>query len=87
MMKQTYVMLAAVLAASGALAAPPLPAMRADGSAVTVSGISSGGYMAGQFQVGYSKLVRGVGILAAGPYDCADGSVIRAMTACMAPNR
>ena len=87
MMKRMSVMLAAALVASSALAAPPLPALQADGSAVTVSGISSGGYMAGQFQVAYSKLVRGVGILAAGPYDCADGSVIRAMTACMAPNR
>ena len=59
-------------------AAPALPAVAADGSAVTVSGISSGGYMAVQFQVAYSKLVKGAGILAAGPYDCADGSALRA---------
>ena len=66
-------------------AAPALPAVAADGSAVTVSGISSGGYMAVQFQVAYSKLVKGAGILAAGPYDCADGSALRALTNCMAP--
>jgi poly(3-hydroxybutyrate) depolymerase len=41
---------------------------------VTVSGISSGGYMAVQFQVAFSKLVKGAGILAAGPYDCAEGA-------------
>lgn len=64
--------------------APPLPALAADG-AVSVSGISSGGYMAVQFQVAHSALVQGVGVLAAGPYDCAQGSVRRALDVCMEP--
>ena len=68
-----------------ALAAPPLPGVGADGRGVTVSGISSGGYMAVQFQVVYSKRVRGAGIIAAGPYDCAQGSSIRALKHCMSP--
>ncbi|HPI62327.1 MAG TPA: poly(3-hydroxybutyrate) depolymerase, partial [Zoogloea sp.] len=65
--------------ALSAHAAPPLPAMGARGDAVTVSGISSGGYMAVQFQVAFSSLVKGAGVLAAGPYDCAEGSTWRAL--------
>jgi poly(3-hydroxybutyrate) depolymerase len=36
----------------------------------SVSGISSGGYMAAQFGVAWSSIVKGVGIVAAGPYGC-----------------
>lgn len=71
--------------ASQIAAAQVLPALGADTSMLTVSGISSGGYMAVQFHVAYSKLVAGAGILAAGPYDCADGSSRRALTNCMSP--
>ncbi len=38
---------------------------------ITVSGVSSGGYMAQQFHVAHSELVRGAAILAGGPYYCA----------------
>lgn len=75
----------AALALAAARAAPPLPALGADLGGVTVSGISSGGYMAVQFEVAYSSMVSGVGVLAAGPYDCAEGSTWRALTTCMAP--
>lgn len=37
----------------------------------SVSGISSGGYMASQFHVAYSAELMGVGIVAGGPYFCA----------------
>lgn len=75
------------LAAAGAgAAAPPLPALGAELQDLTVSGISSGGYMAVQFQVAHSRLVRGAGILAAGPYDCARGSTWKALTSCMSPS-
>lgn len=66
-------------------AAPLLPALAASGEAVTASGLSAGGFMAVQFQVANSRLVRGVGILAGGPYYCAQGSLDRAMGQCMAP--
>ena len=36
---------------------------------VTVSGMSSGGYMATQFHVAHSNWVKGAGILAAGRFD------------------
>ncbi len=48
-----------------------LPALKAEVSKTAVSGLSSGGYMAGQFQVAYSKTVIGAGIVAAGPFGCA----------------
>lgn len=60
-----------------------LPELGTAGHKVTVSGISSGGYMAGQFHVAHSKLVDGVGLLAAGPYDCAQGSIQKALGPCV----
>ena len=41
-------------------------------NAVTVSGISSGGFFAHQFHVAYSKLVNGAGVIAGGPYGCVE---------------
>jgi poly(3-hydroxybutyrate) depolymerase len=66
-------------------AAPALPALGAELNDLTVSGVSSGAYMAVQFQVAHSRLVRGAGILAGGPYGCAEGSIWRALTRCMSP--
>ena len=72
--------------AFAAEAAPPLPALGALDTGVTVSGISSGGFMAVQFQVAHSARVGGVGVLAGGPYECAEGSMWRALDDCMAPS-
>jgi poly(3-hydroxybutyrate) depolymerase len=49
-----------------------LPALGADLSRTSVSGLSSGGYMAGQFHLAHSKTVTGAAILAAGPFGCAE---------------
>jgi len=49
----------------------------------SVSGISSGAYMATQYQVAFSDEVVGVGIVAGGPYWCAQGYVTNAVTTCM----
>ena len=35
---------------------------------ITVSGLSSGGYMAVQYQVAHSSSVAGAGVIAGGPY-------------------
>jgi len=43
-----------------------------DPNAISVSGLSSGGYMAQQYHVAHAKQIMGVGIVAAGPWDCAD---------------
>lgn len=58
----------------------PLPAMQA--SQVSVSGLSSGGYMAVQFEVAFSATVMGAGIIAAGPFYCSQGTVYLATTQC-----
>jgi hypothetical protein len=38
----------------------------------SVSGLSSGAYMAGQFHVAHSSIVKGAGLVASGPYACAE---------------
>jgi poly(3-hydroxybutyrate) depolymerase len=43
-----------------------------DRNAITVSGLSSGGFFAHQFHIAYSKLVNGAGIIAGGPYGCVE---------------
>ncbi|MDR0701236.1 MAG: PHB depolymerase family esterase [Azoarcus sp.] len=80
------VFLALWLSAACARAAEPLPALAASAENLTVSGLSSGGFMAVQFHVAHSALVRGAGVLAGGPYYCARGSAIRALSSCMSPH-
>ena len=75
---------AVLLAFCGAaLGADRLPGQGADSAKFTVSGLSSGGYMAVQLQVAHSSRVSGVGALAAGPYYCAQGSLWTAWSTCM----
>lgn len=50
----------------------PLPALGAIVTGTSVSGISSGAYMAGQFQLAHGDVVVGAGIIAGGPYGCAE---------------
>jgi hypothetical protein len=49
---------------------PALPNL--DRGAITVSGLSSGGFFAHQFHVAFSSLVKGAGIIAGGPYGCVE---------------
>ncbi len=37
----------------------------------SVSGLSSGGFFAVQLQVAHSSIIKGAGIVAGGPYNCA----------------
>ena len=55
-----------------------------DTNRITVSGLSSGGYMAGQLHLAHSSLFRGVAILAGGPYWCAEGSLSKGLGPCVA---
>ncbi|MBL0123934.1 MAG: hypothetical protein IPP88_14810 [Betaproteobacteria bacterium] len=69
---------------AGAAIAAPLPQLAIDKSQTTVSGISSGGYMAVQLHVAYSgTFKKGVGVVAGGPYNCAEGSVLHAIVRCL----
>lgn len=71
-----------LLATVSAAAAPPaLPALGA-AREITLSGLSSGGYAAAQYAVVHGREVRGVGVIAGGPYDCAMGDLGEAMTRC-----
>jgi poly(3-hydroxybutyrate) depolymerase len=74
-----------VLFCSLAAAADRLPGFGADSAALTVSGVSSGGYMAVQMHVAHSSRVKGAAAIAAGPYYCAQGSLWTAMRNCMRP--
>jgi len=78
-------LLAGMIFCLPAAAADPLPALRADAAGVTVSGLSSGGYMAVQFHLAHSSFVAGAGVIAGGPYYCARGNVWTAYYNCMTP--
>jgi len=69
-----------------AAAAPALEELAAgvniDVTQISVSGISSGGFMAHQFHVAHSEHIMGVGVVAGGPYYCAAGSILDAVTKC-----
>lgn len=74
-------------------AAAPLPALGTDSKQNTVSGLSSGAFMAAQFSVAHSASVAGAGIVAGGPFYCAglgglngpERFLVTATTQCMRP--
>ena len=67
--------------------AAPLPQLVIDPAETTVSGLSSGGYMAVQMHVAFSATFRkGAGVVAGGPFYCAEGSIVHATGRCMAHN-
>ena len=74
---QRFAALAATTLLALAAQAQPqaLPALGADPAQISVSGLSSGAYMAGQLQVAYSRDIIGAGIIAGGPYYCAANQI------------
>jgi poly(3-hydroxybutyrate) depolymerase len=60
----------------------PLPSYNVDINQASVSGLSAGGYMAVQFDVAFSSMLRGAGIIAGGPYYCAQGNLFTATSTC-----
>ncbi|MDO6539904.1 PHB depolymerase family esterase [Alteromonas stellipolaris] len=89
-MKTTYKILASICALYSSLAlsnpanaANGLPELNLDVEQVTVSGLSSGGYMATQFHIAHSDWVKGAGIIAAGPYYCAQNDITTALNQCV----
>ncbi len=69
---RTLLALTALLSACTQESTPQLPALGADIAETSVSGISSGAYMAGQFEMAHAKLVKGAAIIAGGPWGCAE---------------
>ena len=74
----------ACLLASSACGAVVLPKYNISVNDVSVSGLSSGAYMAAQMHVAYSKTIKkGAGIVAGGPVYCSQGNVLIATGPCM----
>src|SRR6201986_3258703 len=65
--------------------APPLVAYNADIKETSISGISSGAFMAVQLGVSWSSIVKGVGVIAGGPYYCAQGTAIDGLLGNLGP--
>lgn len=59
-------------------AADKLPSFKVDPTQTSVSGLSSGAFMAVQLQVAYSASIKGAGVVAGGPYYCAAGNMMYA---------
>jgi poly(3-hydroxybutyrate) depolymerase len=64
--------------------ADELPSLNIDLSETSVSGLSSGAFMASQFHVAFSSTVQGAGIVGGGPFGCAEGQLSFALNRCMA---
>lgn len=70
--------------AAACVTAAPLPAYNVDPDGISVSGVSSGGFMAVQMHVAYSGTFRkGVGVVAGGAYYCAQDREGQALLKCM----
>ncbi|MEP7155726.1 MAG: PHB depolymerase family esterase [Betaproteobacteria bacterium] len=79
-----YIAVAPLLLLIATAGAAPLPQLNIDKAQTTVSGVSSGGYMAVQLHVAYSSVFRkGAGVVAGGPYNCAESSVLSAISRCL----
>lgn len=77
--------LSLIAACNTAQLATQLPKLSIDPSEISVSGLSSGGFMAVQAHVAYSATFkRGAGVVAGGPFYCSEGSVANAIGRCMA---
>lgn len=68
---------------SHAAKAPGLDRFLVDKAGLSVSGLSSGAYFAVQFHVAFSKTINGAGVIAGGPFWCAQDDVEIALHACM----
>ena len=72
------------MSAGAACGAPGAPALQAYGAIKpSIAGISSGGFMAVQVSVAYSRTFTGAAVFAGGPYYCAVNNVDVAQTSCM----
>ncbi|MCO6418067.1 PHB depolymerase family esterase [Siccirubricoccus sp. KC 17139] len=70
-MRRLGLLLLALLLARPAVAEAPLPRLGADAAQVTVSGLSSGAFMAAQLHIAHAQGIAGAAIIAGGLYGCA----------------
>jgi hypothetical protein len=62
--------------------AAKLESYNVDAGETSVSGLSSGAFMAVQFHVSFSSTLKGAGITAGGPFYCAEGLISIAVSSC-----
>ncbi|WP_026732749.1 extracellular catalytic domain type 2 short-chain-length polyhydroxyalkanoate depolymerase [Fischerella sp. PCC 9605] len=65
--------------------AQELPSLNISRNNITVSGLSSGGFMAVQMHTAFSNRIQGAGVVAGGPFYCAQDNLTTALTTCMKP--
>ncbi|EDQ89437.1 uncharacterized protein MONBRDRAFT_32243 [Monosiga brevicollis MX1] len=79
MLTKTFVALACLAATATA----SWPDIQVSSQNVTVSGLSAGAFFAVQYHVAFSASITGAGIVAGGPYYCAEDEMAEALTMCM----
>ena len=57
--------------------------LKIDPDSITVSGLSSGAYMASQLHISHSATIKGAALFAGGPFACAKKGLAEATTHCM----
>lgn len=84
-MKSTFLFLVELflVSASYAQTTNKLPKLNIDSTSITVSGVSSGAFMAVQLHVALSSVFKGAASVAGGPYWCAEGNAGLAQDKCM----
>jgi hypothetical protein len=75
-------LIAALLSLTATATAQTLGSYNASPAESSISGISSGAYMAAQFATAWSSTVKGVGAIAGGPFGCANGWESTALSTC-----
>ncbi|MGB0732144.1 MAG: hypothetical protein ACPGPF_00215, partial [Pontibacterium sp.] len=88
----TIITASTCLSTSAFSAEEKLPSFNALSDQTSISGLSSGAFMSAQFHIAYSKDLVGVGIVAGGPWNCAQTNpsfalapVYNAVSSCMNP--
>src|SRR3954453_23794543 len=80
----TFVAITCAAMSSTPLAAEPAALRRYNAPLAesSISGVSSGGFMAVQFATAWSSMIKGVGVVAGGPYWCARADAHDVFTYC-----
>jgi predicted esterase len=81
-MRMAVIGIMSIMSTSAAAAVSVLDSYNIPPSSVTIAGPSSGGYMAVQMQVAYSKEFHGTAVIAGGAYYCLQYSILQWASAC-----
>ncbi len=82
-MRNIFILISVVVVTLQVLAIENLKSYKIDSKAITISGISSGAFMANQMSIAFSKTFSGSASIAGGIYWCAQGNSQKAQGECM----